>query len=185
MLTTMLVLLMAPRIQVGGSWSLHMLCRPYFATCIQRWDMTHSCVGHDSSGHDPFICGTWLIVLLHICHYALRGARWPIHVWDMTNSYVGHDIFFTWDMYVCDATHYCVWHDSFMCWRVVWLDMWHDALLSGTWPIHLSDTNHSLICVTWLIYMWDMTHSCVGHDSFIWVTWLIHTLHKTILCVCR
>jgi len=62
------------------------LCRPYVN--IQRCDMTHSYVWHDS-----FICMIWLIHMCDTTHsYAWHDSficvTWPIHTCEMTQSYI-------------------------------------------------------------------------------------------------
>jgi len=46
--------------------------------------MTHWYVGHDSSAHDSFMCGTWLL-------YSQSAVLWFIHMRLMTHLYAGHD----------------------------------------------------------------------------------------------
>jgi len=121
------------------------------------WDMTYSCVGHDS-----FVANVDVFVILR-----------PLipDVWDMTHLYMGHgrficghDLFIygTWLIYMWDTTPSYAGHDSFVC--VTWQPhMWdmtpshvgHNTFIRGTWLN---------ICGTWLIIF-------VGHNSFICGTW--------------
>jgi len=160
------------------SWLIHVWHDSHIGETwlIQVWDMTHSCLRHDSK------CCPW-------------SATWLTHMWDMTHAYVRHD------SCMCDRTHSYMWHDSFM--SVTWLilrgDMthtyvWPDSFISMTWLVltcdvtgkclHLKCTSSknlcntkpwrhdSFICMTWRIHMYNRSHVHVRHDSFIWVSWL-------------
>jgi len=158
-------------------------------TClIHMWDMTHSCVWHDS-----FIHGTW--------RFRLRANVLPSVRCDMTRSYMWHDSFtcviwllrvcsmtdsyVTWLIHMWDMTHSCVWHDSFM--RVTWLQ---DPFICDM--THSYVRHHTFICATWLIYTWHLICSIackraakceLWHDSFICETSLFHVCDITHSCV--
>ena len=112
------------------------------------WDMTHSYVGHD-----PFMCGTWLIQVCGVIHsYNLPEHidfrwSWLIHTWDMTHLFVGHDSF----LYGTRLLHMWIITHSW-----AWLNL---HLQSGA---------------TWLIHVCDVTHPRLGHDSFMCGTYSIH-----------
>ena len=101
---------------------------------IHMWDMTHSCVWHDTCE-----CVTWFI---HMC--------------DVTHSYLWHDSFIcvTWLIHMCDMTHSYVWRETFMCvtWLIHMLGMTHSYVLRD-----------SFICVTWLYHMCDRERQRISH----------------------
>ena len=134
---------------------------------ILVFDMTHSCVWHDS-----FIRVTWLILCV----------TWLTHMSDMTHSCVWHDSLIrvnsfmcvTWLIHMCDMTHSSVWHNSSIC--LTWLIDSRDRL------IHMwHDTLNIDVDVTWHIYKYDMTLKNVWHDSFTCATLLIR-VQKLGIC---
>ena len=150
---------------VSETWLLH------------TWDMTPSCVRHDS-----FTCETWLL-----------------HMWDMTRSYVRHDSF------ICETWLLRMW-DMTLAHVQIAIQIICGTWLLHVWDMTPSCLRHDCsTCETWLLHMWDMTPSCVEnmtpscvrhrsciyancnsdhlwditllyvkHDSFMCGTWLIH-----------
>ena len=145
---------------------------------------------HSSLGHDPVIRKTTRIHLSDTISF-ICVTRLILQV------FWGHDIqhiFWTRLNHMWDMTHSSVWHDSSCrCFGGTISNLstlphvGHDALIWGTWLVHLSDITNSagvwggtiaktqsdaFICGTWFIYLW-------GKISFMFWTRLIHTWNTT------
>ena len=169
---------------------------------------------HGWEGRDSFMRVIWRIHmsnmkinLSNVWHGSLTTGTWPIYAFVMTHSHEQHNNDFircvTWLIDERDVTHLWEGRDSFM--RVIWrihmsnmmmisLDVWHDSLTTGTWPIYAFVMTHShtqhhddfIRCVTWLIDERDVTHLWEGRDLFMRVIWRIHMSSikdKFIKCV--
>ena len=172
---------------------------------IHTWDMTHSCVWHDShriSSKEPWFANFVMMYLCEITYLYLRHDSftcviWCMHLCDMPSTPSSEPrCACSMIMQLCDMTYSYVWHDSFICVTRLFhmCDMthsyvWHDSFICVTWLIRI-DTLWSCNCVTWLIHTCDMTHSDVCHDSFIYsmimqLSDMTHSYvwHDSFICV--
>ena len=138
---------------------------------VHHWDMTHSCVRHDSFIIETWLNETWLI---HVCDMTRASLLLAIHC-SLSNhvSFMSHSCLISFTVRCASAimTHSYVRHDSFIC---------------VTWLIHMCDMTHSyvrhdsFILATWLIDMCDTTHWYVGHDSLISWARLMPAIHFSL-----
>ena len=143
------------------------------------WDMTHSCVWHDS-----FIRVTWLV---HTCDIdpmqCSISSRCIIYVTHMNESCLMCE----WVMLYIRMSH--VTH-IFRVKCIVPRSMSYagdHSFICATWRIHMCDMTQSYVqhvsftCATWFVKTCDMTHVSVQHDSFIRVTWLIRMCNMNVM----
>jgi len=130
------------------------------------WDMTHSCMWHDS-----FIY-----------------VAWRIHMWNVAHSYLWHDLFVWSDLLICgtDLCNVVHWYMGLICVErfVYRLDLfvWFDSLICETYSCQAIYWYVGLICVMWFItvllcvmgFIVCGTYSC---DMISWYTYLCEVIH--------
>jgi len=80
-----------------------------FVTCYTHMcDITHPCVCHDWSIHDPWLIHACDITHLFLCHDAFKRVPGPMRSCPMTHSCVWHDasIRVPWRIHTCAMTHF-------------------------------------------------------------------------------
>jgi len=157
-----------------------------FAAClIHTYDVTHSCVRHNSF--------MFAMCLIHVCdvthscvrHNSFMFAMCLIHVCDVAHSCVRHNSFMCVSclIHVCDVTHSCVWCDSSQC---------------VSWPVHVRAVSYGVAMISRLLKNIGLlqnivsfvrllqkrpmfagsqlivatSYACELHDVFSCVTWL-------------
>jgi len=174
----------------GVTWPIHM------------WDMTHSCVRHES-----FVCDTRLCCYVwyhrrNACVTWLNHMCDAIHMWDMTHSCVRHESFVcdtrltvmcdiinemrVWRdsitrvmrcIRACDMAHSLVWHD--LCVRVTWLTL--KCMTSSTRCVLIDVCVFRCMCVHGCVRVWTRWFICVTYLMHICDMTHIYLRHYTFI----